>query len=363
MRELTRALRGPRFARLREQLRLTELTPPEPDRDRAEGRVSISLARLRGFLESPLQAWAAEVLRLRESDLDDLVTRADEAFSTPLAPMVGILRDVFSQHISSEARDLDALVARYRARAHRLELSGQGPTGVFSDIDRERHLDILTRWYRHLEAITDPLTRFRHVGFGRSPEGLEHSALVAPITLTVELRDGSLARPIQVDVFGHTEALGGPEIGSLVLNHRPDERKKYLLRGFLDHVALSAAGHSGDRAHAITVLSTGQRSQRYQLDPFSQEQARAYLGALIAELLGGPHEYLLPCEAVFAWQNKPDTPLAHTIEVRRDTARGMSCLYGPVARIDNLSPPRDAEAMAERRFGPLFERLRVIEPR
>lgn len=282
--------------------------------------------------------------------------------------MVGLLRDVFDGHLGAEERSFEALLAQYRQRAHHLELSGRGPTGVFSEIDQERHLAILQRWHEHLAALGGADGRFAIYSFGRAREHAEAGELLQPLALTVDLGEQGASRPVRVELFGRTEPVGGPDIGSLVLSHRKDEHPRHLIRGFLDQLALSAsgvapehmAGHP-DRGHVTTVITAGDHVAQYALAPWSADEARAYLTALVADMLGGSHEYLLPCEAVFAYRDKPDRPIASVIEGLKSRGAGMSCFYGPVSQIDHLDTPRDADAVIERRFGPLFQRLTPIE--
>jgi exodeoxyribonuclease V gamma subunit len=361
MDELRQALASPRLAAVRAHLGWAELTPSATQAESEENTISISLAMVRRFLESPLQAWAAAVLRLRESEMEDLVARADEAFATPVAPMVGLLRDVFEAHLGAGERGADELVARYRQRAQHLELSGHGPTGLFSEIDQERHLTILERWHAHLGALDGGSERFAMYSFGRAREHADAGELLPPLALTVELGEPGARRPVRVELFGRTEPLGSAAIGSLIASHRPTEHPRYLIRGFLDHIVLSATGLAGDQPHVATVITAGDHVAQYRLGPWTAAGAHAYLTALVADMLGATHEYLLPCEAVFAYREKPDRPLAAVIDGLKSRGKGFSCLYGPVSQIDHLDAPRDAEAVIERRFGPLFQRLTPIE--
>jgi exodeoxyribonuclease V gamma subunit len=362
MDELRQALAAQRFATLRAHLGWAELTPSNTQAESEENTIAISLAMVRRFLESPLQAWAAAVLRLRESEMEDLVARADEAFATPVAPMVGLLRDVFDGHLGAEARSFESLLALYRQRAHHLELSGRGPTGVFSEIDQERHLAILQRWHEHLCALGGGEGRFAIYSFGRAREHAEAGELLPPLALTVDLGEQGASRPVRVELFGRTEPVGGPALGSVVLSHRPSEHPRHLIRGFLDQLALSAAGLVAERPHVTTVITSGEQVSQYSLAAWTADEARAYLTALVTDMLGRTHEYLLPCEAVFAYRDKPERPIAAVIENLKSRGAGMSCLYGPVSQIDHLDAPRDAEAVIERRFGPLFQRLTSLEP-
>ena len=90
----------------------------------------------------------------------------------------------------------------------------------------------------------------------------------------------------------------------------------------------------------------------------TQEDARAYLGVLVGDLLGSSHEYLLPCEAVFDHLKKPEKNVYGMVEQLKSKGQGMSSLYGPITEIEHLHAPYDADLIIERRFGPLMARLR-----
>lgn len=365
--ELRRVLKNPRFSALRQRLGLMDIERTGRDADEPESTVSISLNIVRKFLESPLQAWASAVLRLRESELTDLIARRDEAFATPLAPMVGMLRDVFSTHLTGDLHTHEALLGTYQQHTELAELSGNAPIGVFSSVEAERHHAILERWRQHvLDLSGDRPERFQVYSFGRAPEHRDVERLEPPIVLRLELPDaGGHTRTVDVELFGRTQPVGDHTIGSLVLTHHDRaaaqrvKLPKYLLRGLIDHVALSAAGIVHDRNHRTTVMTAGDKRARYDLAPWSQDDARAYLSVLVGDLLGASHEYLLPCEAVFDHLNKPDSSVYGVVEKLKSKGQGMSSLYGPIADIEHLHAPYDADLIIERRFAPLMSRLQT----
>lgn len=364
--ELRRALNAPRFAALRQRLGLVDLDAEAERTEDEDATVSISLTMVRRFLECPLQAWASAVLRLRESEMNDLVGRQDEVFATPVGPMVGMLRDVFTAHLAAEERTLDTLMATYEQRAEHIELTGNAPVGVFSAIERERHAAILKRWHEHLQELTrGRRERFATYSIGRAAENADVDRLLPSIALTIELPDAAgQARPVRVELFGRTEAVGERVIGSLVLNHsdKPDIDKKrlmkYMLRGFVDQLALSALGMASGRDYTTTVLTASDQVAQYHLMPWPEDRAREYLGVLVADLIGSAHEYLLPCEAVFEHMANPDRSVYGIVEQLKAQGRSFSSLYGPVTQLEPLHAPFDAEALITRRFRPIFDHLR-----
>lgn len=382
--ELRHALSGPRHAALRERLGWTALeaatAPPprvelaasptnenrEPGDCAADEVVPISLRMLRRFLETPLQAWAAAVLRLRESELDDPVAQADESFSTPVAPMVGLLSDVFGEHLSAGAPSLEALSERYAERAQYLELTGRSPTGVFSDIDSERHLAILQRWQAHIETLAPgPREPASVLSFGRAPETRDAGLLLPPLALPISLPDGEGGqRVVRVELVGSTSPVfADPALGAVVTSYTDKERPRDRIRGFLDHAVAIAAECEDAAARTLSVVTSGKHCGRYALAPWSAVDARAYLSELVRDLLSQRHDYLLPCEAVFKHQAKPEIPVAAEVARLKSSGRGFSCKYGPVSQIEELGPPPRADALIERRFGPLFRTVQALEER
>ncbi|MEM9489432.1 MAG: exonuclease V subunit gamma, partial [Myxococcota bacterium] len=358
--ELRRALAAPRFAPLRQRLGLLSVTAPGDD-SRESDEVTISLAMVRRFLECPLQAWAAAVLRLRESEMQDLISRQDEAFATPVGPMVGMLREVFVDHLTDGPHPMNDLLARYHQRAAHVELAGNAPTGLFSELESERHVEILRRWHEHLDELSSPgATPVRMYSFGRGRENSDPGQLLPPIGLSIELPDpAGRTRSVKVELFGRTEAVAADALGSLVLVHGLKTREKHLLRGFIDQLALAAAGIA-EGPHGTTVISAGDEVRRYRLAPWTQSEAQDYLGALIGDLLGSSHEYLLPCEAVFDHRDNPEKSLYSAVEQLKSRGRGFSSLYGPITQLDSLHAPVTADDLVQRRFGPMFDRLEQI---
>jgi hypothetical protein len=94
--------------------------------------------------------------------------------------------------------------------------------------------------------------------------------------------------------------------------------------------------------------------------PISQAEATTYLQELVSDLLGAPHPYLLPVEAVLRFQQpRNDRPLSDIVQALRDNPRShYSSRYGPVPFPERYEAPSqaDAERMMARRFGLFFER-------
>ena len=354
---LRRDLDDEHWERLRALLKLPERSsPPRP----AEGRRTLSLAMVRRFLECPLQTWAAVVLRLRESEIEDLVAREDEPFGTAIGPTTGLLRQVFTDYMTSAADpDASKLIAGYRQRANLRELGGNAPTGLFSMIECQRHEATLMRWFDHYLALVAPatteLTRYH---FGRASEHARLGQPLPPLVIEVDLGEGR--DPIEVELIGQTDPVAGSSIGSLILTATASIRPKHILRGMVDQLALSAAGIAADRGHGATILSAGPRREQHPLTPWSRVEARTYLATLLGELFAAKHEYLLPFEAVDRRRKNPTLCIADIVApLRAGKGQGLSSRYGPVSRFEDIAAASesDADAIFARRFAPLFDHL------
>src|SRR5206468_12849260 len=97
------------------------------------------------------------------------------------------------------------------------------------------------------------------------------------------------------------------------------------------------------------------------LPAVTAEEARGYLSSLAGELLGGVHDYLLPCEGVFTWRRRQGKANALPVRdavllLRDDNWTRLSSDRGPVpdARRYPVPGEADAAAIVARRFGPFF---------
>jgi exodeoxyribonuclease V gamma subunit len=303
-----------------------------------------------------------------------------------------LLRETMVDALLGPARDrlppVAEVIATYDRLALREELAGRIPTGLFRAAERSGHEAILRGWLAALQTLGEGGPFGRAVTrFGAGPMALggaagllgrdEAARVCEPISLAVPAPEGT-GETLSIQIVGRTELLLlGPAIsGSLVLSCRRDEddRDKDRLRAFVDHLALAASGLSTGAHEAIVVWSRGgeHKPHRDRFGPVSPERARAYLSALVADMLTGArdasgrptgvHDYLLPCEAIFdARRKKRD--LVEEIERVRDAYFErpflvFSSVLGPVpeaAERHQPPPPVEAARMVSSRFGLFFE--------
>lgn len=325
-------------------------------------RVAISLREIRRFLECPLQGWARMMLRLREEELEDLATREDEHFSTDRLPATVLLREVFLESLGLAAPsngDPARFEALYAAHAEALARLGAMPVGLFRDAERRNHLAYLHAWHdltqRRGLADRGP---FRIYRFGRAAENERVDRLEAAIPIDVTLRGGSGGpSTVRVELFGRTEMVSGRLPGSLTPITREAVSDRDFLAGFLDATVLSLLPEHHDpaeyHAHLIHLPGTGKPPDAHRVfRAIDGPRARQFLADVLADMLGGTHAYLLPCEAVFAALSKGE-PIGLSVErMKEDDRAACSSRYGPVTDFTLYDPPDEdeARAMIERRF-------------
>jgi hypothetical protein len=316
---------------LRAALGLVDAPPaPPPVTERP-----VSLTRLRGFLESPIQAWAQAVLGLDELRDDEVIEHSDEPFDVEAPLRALVLRDVLATHLREPTRDLPSI---YDSVVADLELRGQFPVGVFGDAARGKDLDTLRAWRKELGPVA--VGAATRIAFGRS------TSKVADLRTAIPL---DLGGGRSVRLVGQTELLidGGGRYTSIVpLVGDGSKKGHHHIRGGLDHLVLAAAGLA-TRGHAHVLLDRNGKALRVEHAPWTPDEARGFLAGLVRELLDQPHGYVLPFDQLVRALERKDLKL--------DRERGLG--FGPVRRIDGLALPADAVDIAERRLRPLVERM------
>jgi exodeoxyribonuclease V gamma subunit len=315
---------------------------------------AVSLSDIRRFLECPLQGWARVMLRLPEEEADD-GQRQDERFASGPLIETGLLRSVFLASIqrgkASSGQELIESV--YDAHCRRLANSGQMPVGLFGEVERRRHLACLAGWHRFARErgllAAGPWGVWR---FGRAEESERVERVEPAIHLDVMGQ--------RVQLYGRTEVVSTTLPGSLIPVVRAEAKEKDHLRGFLDAVVMALLREEHDPGgyglHVIPGPEAGKADGCVRtITGIDAARARQFLTDVVTDLLAGEHEYLLPCEAAFAFldpENKK--PIGATVELmKEDDHVPCSSRYGPVSGFDRYEPLDDDEAAAivERRFG------------
>jgi RecC C-terminal domain len=325
------------------------------------------------FLEFPLQGWARFRVGLDEAEDDDVLARESEPFETDVRDETLLLREV----LLAAREEGASLEEAYDAVVRERELRGAGPSGVFARGERDDHLNTLQAWSSELRVASISLDEIEIHRFGRAGEHARADQAHESLSLDVAVIDShGVQRTVRAEIVGRALPLAAGSGASLTLLRRAKDKRddpwaragrdRSALRAFVDHAMLTAKGVATGRSHSsVLVLATGDdaSTERTEFAPLSPDEATAWLRELVRELLGGPHAYFFPCEAVFVWQRAdPPAPLVSKLEEARDRLRDrtgpmpLRSAYGPVPRPHEYPLPSEADArqMVARRFGPLF---------
>ena len=312
---------------------LKTVAPPASGKDVVDSGGSVSVAAMRRFLECPLQGSARFALRLGDASGEDPLSREDKLFHAGALERALLLREAFRR--GGDASNYDEL-------AHRFELRGERPTGLFGDAERERQLRILESWRKSLSEVAGTDGDANELALStREP------ASYVVDGVRIELGPSAL-------MF-----LTSPRIAiRLCAQHRARfHPRRESLHGFLDHVFHAAAGLVLDESYVFVAINAppdealDEASQRFRYErftfaPISREAATRYLTALVEDMRRGVHDYLLPCEVAFN-DLEPLLPM-------RTSSR-----FGPILHPEDYDPPEELRAreIVERRFGLYFKSL------
>lgn len=328
-------------ADLREELARRLGVVPLPEGETEELR-TVHLHHLRRFLECPVQGSAAALLGLWE-DEEDLADRPREPFDLDALHTATSMREAMALWLRERGgRSIDEV---WKEVLVGLRARGRAPVGDFGRFTSEKELGHLDAWAKELEAVRPEV---RVIRFGPGREG-EVADEVLPL---LDLGEGwprlqGRTHPLRIQGEARTTLLFAAQ------------GEKALLRSFFDHLLLSAAGREG--THEVRLFSRKEGEKTARLSPMTRDTALSHLRTLVEDLLQGPHETFLPCEAVFAWKRAKhsEASLVEKIEAQRDARHRPSSVYGPVRDVLSLPAPSEEEARAivERRFGLFFELL------
>jgi exodeoxyribonuclease V gamma subunit len=305
---------------------------------------------------------------MRDDEDEDVLAREDEAFEASSLHRAFVLRKVFTTALASgEKLTKESMTGTYDEVQTRYELKGALPTGVFGASEREEHLQILNQWratFSHLTAGKELTPKVFRFGPAREhPDTVDE--VFAPVVVEVYVPTDAEPAKRRVEIVGTTQPL--LEEPAVTLVPLPGEAKpKYVLRGFLDHVLLSAAGRSSGSEHSVCLLKADDKPgpDCFVFGAFTLDEARDYLATLLEDMLSRVHSYLLPCEKFLKITRGnrvelDEKKLPLNLESLRETVDYTSSRYGPIKNPELCyEPPSEEEALEiiHRRFGSLFDK-------
>jgi exodeoxyribonuclease V gamma subunit len=378
----------PATSRAAAQRLLVMPDPPERQVVEASGPLVIRLSALWRFLQDPLQGAAHFHLGLRQDDDREQVDLEDEPFDANLLVTSRLMASSMTDALVAArgAPTLPQLLASHHRHALAEELAGVTPTGLFRRPGLDQEANVLAAWLDRLPGVlgtTLDCHSFRLLPHRDPAEAqpADTTRLTAPrFELTLPSRRDQPDRRVEVVLTGETGLWAtSVEHGLVALtftaaNYAKRGPTRHLLRAFLDHVVLAAAGvdaSAGGRSAIFHLAAGAAALTMHRLAPVGREQATRYLANLCAELLVGErdadgvptgmHPYLLPHEAVLEAGGDADRVLDEIDRRCEEAGEGrgkFSTLYGPLPSVlDRYEPPSapDVERMVHERFGLYFE--------
>ncbi|MFO7951510.1 MAG: exodeoxyribonuclease V subunit gamma [Bacillota bacterium] len=383
----------------------------------------LSIWAIRRFLECPMQGWASAVLGLSEEE-EDLLEREEEDFDVGRPLESRFLQEVFLD-AAAGGFDPGILYEEKAARMRLSGQFPVGVLGQVSAVRHKKILhEWQKRLASYLNnngseecsttaGLPEPLHRVR---LGRSNEQSVTEAVFDPLVLNLTLPgNNGHSSKVKLHIGGRTEGLTTDRSFSITFHPRTmsnwnqygaGRNFRQLLRGLVDHLILSAIGLPRINQRSVLLCYAGDREEKgitgFKLRSLEQERAKAWLETIVSDLLTTPHTYLMPCEAVITEyfetnrelfkaskggrakkEKQKESPAADQGEEKalsyaplngaglRDRISAMaedenasfSSLWGPVPSPRSYQPPPadEAEQIAMRRFGPLFEDIIEVE--
>lgn len=350
------------LARVRKELQFAEFET-SPDRDQAgEEEIALPIAAIRKYLECPLQGAARYSLGMLE-DEDAPEEAEDEPLEQSRLDRTMMLRNVFWRG----GGDLEALDEEYAQEVRVAQAHGRAPAGQFARAAAAADAAALRRWLAHAsEAGVTDHDEWKDIRIGRADEFANAGEILPSIALTANVRrhDGSTVTQ-RVNLYGTIRG-ASPERGVAVncVLHKTIKPKDFL-PGFINAIVLAANGTKLPQRFRAVVIGTQSNNPEEWIREFptmDQESARAYLTAVVGDLLSTGNSYFLPLEAVtevVKILRKSEQPhdLMETVDLVRlnDVVRNSS-EYGPVRNATDFDPPgeEEIEQIVERRFQPII---------
>lgn len=365
-REVTSELQPAVRAELDQVLRV--LPPPELEIPTEDQVRRVSLSQLRAFLECPLQGSARARLHLGDDDDDDLLEKTDEVFNSSALTTVALLRRVFVHAWRAAGGQAfpaadQALEDSWGLCSEQLVAQGRLPLGIFLEEEKGAALEVLQSWRESLVELQPGKERpLQVVRFGPAEEHERIEQVHDALQFELEV-PGAPGRKMRVELMGATQPLVGMDCSLLLIRRKQqgkalEKHAKECLRPWLDHLVLTASGVRKPQVHQIG-LAYRDGLALVELAALSAESARAYLQALLQDLLLGNNEVLVPFTAVVEKAMKASLAKFPALVRAQMSGTNPAC-HGPVRRAETFRIPEEAEAgeLIARRFQPLFTRLR-----
>jgi exodeoxyribonuclease V gamma subunit len=344
---------------MRRQLRVVELPEVKGSSIREDREIRVTVSALRHYLECPLQGAARYALGMQSEEYEE--PAEDEPLELTRLDHTILLRDVFKKGCADAAK----MRAEYERAFRVAQMTGRAPAGSFGDAAALRDEARLQHWCDLLAASNvDSIDGWQEIRLGPADEFSTASTILPPLSLEVPFRNRDGGENARSVILHGSLGIFSPErdraFNGVV---RKESKPRDFVAMFLGAIVLAAAAQPMPRAFDAIVLPGPPADQPSikRFVPPSAAEARAFLAALISDLLTSDNFYFFPIEAAAAAFKEMTKPRAERdIQQALDYLREQklpTCAsdYGPVRNARRFDPPSD-ERIAElwkRRYQPI----------
>jgi exodeoxyribonuclease V gamma subunit len=324
--------------------------------------IALPLSAIRRFLECPLQGAARYALGMLD-DEEPAEESGDEPLEQSRLDRAILLRGVYWR-LRGATETFDE---EYRRAVEIAQMKGRAPAGPFADAAAAADSAQYIEWCRQAKAAgAGDLRQWREIRIGRGDEHAQADLVLPALTLDVPVGAGG-ATVRRVNLYGSIGAVAPGLDMALACVMRAKPQPRDFLGPFVNAIALAASGAPvAKKFRAIVAGAPPDKPNARGAPPWirtlatpSRDEARAYLGGLIAEMLSRAHDYFLPIEAVAAVRHATskhgrDADVIGAVEQIRERERPtVRSDYGPIrnARRFNPPPPDEIQEIIARRFG------------
>ena len=337
---------------------------------------SVSISRLRKFLESPLQSTASHLLGMAE-DEEDIGEKTEEPLALDRLSEWSLLRKIWDNSLKSVETEHD-WPRLYHHQTQRMLLEGEMPGGVFGEANQAKHIRVLKSWQTKLtsaletnwETLTNNIFQFHFGGLREESvnNGISGSyRFVRPPSLQIENSAASEAEKTSMEIHGKTEwwYTDDSKNWKCIYFCERQSKEKDWLRHFLDVLILREANIIPDGASVtgLCIAAEGRGGSR-KINLPSKEQSKEYLATVAQEINNENNAVLMPVESVLELSKENLSGSEYNARFNEWMDRklhhssgnmGISSQYGPVKFLEDVPFPENPYQLMNSRFGLFFD--------
>ena len=336
---------------------------------------SVSITRLRKFLESPLQSTASHLFGMSEDD-EDIEEKTEEPLSLDRLSEWSMLRKIWDNKLKSLETEND-WEKFYEFQTRRMMLEGKMPGGIFGEANQAKHISVLKSWQKKiiaaLETNWDTIARniFRFHFGGLKEELVKQDVkglyrFIRPPSLLYNYPDSTELGKKSIEIHGSTEWWYKDDSNNwkCIYFCESQIKEKDWLRHFLNVVILREANIINDEASVIgfCISADGKCGSR-KINLPTKKQSKKYLSHMVNEVNNEKNAILMPVESVLELakenlsESKYNKKFNEWMALKLQSSSGnmgISSQYGPVNFLEDVPFPKNPFKLMKSRFGLFF---------